>query len=351
MKLPVNPPYAPMEALPVSEIPRGKEWQYEPKWDGFRCIAFKDGKNVELQSKNGQPLSRYFPELVSSLQAIHANRFVIDGEIVIPAGESFSFDDLLQRIRPAESRIRKLAIEHPASMIVFDLLVTADGKSLTGKTLRERRPQLEKFFTDELAASDALQLSPATADIRQAEEWLQSAGGVLDGIIAKRLDVVYQSGERTGMQKIKRLRTAECVVGGFRYAARGRAVGSLLLGLYDEEGLLHHVGYTSSFPQAEKKQLLQKIEPLIEPPGFTGNAPGGPSRWSTARSAEWNPLRAVLVIEVQYDHFTGHRFRHGTKFLRWRPDKPPKACSMDQVRPKARSAPAANTVNALAGAR
>jgi len=332
MALPISPPYPPMEALLVETIPAGKQWQYEPKWDGFRCLAFKDGKNVELQSKSGQPLGRYFPELISALQQIKAKKFVLDGEIVIPVQGSFSFDDLLQRIHPAESRIRKLSQEYPANILAFDLLVSAEGKLLAGQPLEERRRLLEIFFTRYLAQNPTIQLSPATRQINLAHTWLQMAGGKLDGLVAKRLDLGYQSGERTGMQKIKRRRTADCVVGGFRYASEGRAVGSLLLGLYDD-GLLHHVGFTASFSQPEKKTLLQKVEPLIQPPGFTGNAPGAPSRWVTKRSAEWQPLKPKLVVEVQYDHFTGNRFRHGTRLLRWRPDKSPKSCSMDQVKP------------------
>ncbi|HSE91242.1 MAG TPA: ATP-dependent DNA ligase [Candidatus Binatia bacterium] len=316
-----------MEARLVNTIPAGKEWQYEPKWDGFRCLAFKDGTNVELQSKSGQSLGRYFPELISALQEIKSHKFVLDGEIVIPMDGSFSFDELLQRIHPAESRVQKLSQAYPANMIVFDLLVFGDWKLLLSQPLEERRRLLETFFAQYLAQNPTFQLSPATRQIDIARRWLKTAGGKPDGIMAKRLDITYQSGERTGMQKIKRLRTADCVVGGFRYA-EGRALGSLLLGLYDD-GLLHHVGFTANFPQPERKALLQKVEPLIESPGFTGNAPGG----STRRSAEWQPLKPKLVVEVQYDHFTGNRFRHGTKFLRWRPDKAPKSCSLDQVKP------------------
>lgn len=334
MTLPISPPFAPMEALPVRDIPSGSNWQYEPKWDGFRCLIFKEGKNIELQSKKGESLNRYFPELVTAVQELSADKFVIDGEIVIPAEEGFSFDDLLQRIHPAQSRVRKLAKERPAKVIVFDLLVSADAKSRVDLPLRERRRLLEEFFRKSIADDhERIQLSPATPRIDDARHWLEMAGAMLDGIIAKRVDLGYQSGERTGMQKIKNLRTADCVVGGFRYAAKERIVGSLLLGLYDEQGLLHHVGFTSSFTQKERKDLVKKIEPLIKPPGFTGNAPGGPSRWSTERSTEWQPLKPKLVVEVQYDHFTGNRFRHGTKILRWRPDKAPEACSMDQVVP------------------
>ncbi len=327
--LPIEPPFAPMDALPVARIPAGPDWQYEPKWDGFRCLVFKDGGAVDLQSKKTEPLGRYFPELVAALEQVKADRFVVDGEIVVPAGAANSFDDLLQRIHPAASRIAKLSKSHPAKLIVFDLLVE-DGKEVAGKPLRERRRLLEKFF-QRVMQHPALELSPASTQLKDAEKWLQSAGAVLDGVIAKRLDLGYQSGERTGMQKVKNLRTADCVVGGFRYAAQAPVVGSLLLGLYNREGLLDHIGFTSGFSQNERKKLLKVVEPLIEKPGFTGKAPGGPSRWSGKRSMEWQPLKPELVVEVQYDHFTGNRFRHGAKILRWRPDKAPRACTIDQV--------------------
>jgi len=331
VSLPLAPPYAPMEARLVDEIPSGPGWQYEPKWDGFRCLAFRDGDRVELQSKNGQPLARYFPEVVAHLLALPARSFVLDGEIVIPLDGRLSFDDLLQRIHPAASRIERLSRERPAVLIVFDLLVDASRKALVDHPLRERRRSLEAFAAKTLAGRDDIRLSPATEDAAQARAWLDMAGGTLDGIVAKRLDLPYQSGERTGMQKVKRRRTVDCVVGGFRYASGSRVVGSLLLGLYDADGLLHHVGFTSGFPAAARTTLLAKLKPLIKPPGFTGRAPGGPSRWSTERSAEWEPLEPRLVVEVSYDHFTGDRFRHGTRLLRWRPDKPPRQCTLDQV--------------------
>jgi len=322
-----------MEALLVKEIPTGKAWQYEPKWDGFRCLAFRDGETVELRSKSGQPLTRYFPELVEALKALPAKRFVLDGEIVVPVGKALSFDDLLMRIHPADSRVRKLAAETPASLIVFDLLVDEKGKSLVALILRDRRGMLEEFAAGNFAGAATVKLSPATPDETIARAWLKGRGG-LDGVIAKRIDLPYRTGDRTGMQKIKRLRTADCVVGGFRYASNSRVIGSMLLGLYDDEGLLQHVGFTSSFTAQERKALVPKLEKLIGPPGFTGQAPGGPSRWSNARSAEWEPLKPKLVVEVQYDHFSGSRFRHGTKFLRWRPDKAPQQCTMDQVEPE-----------------
>ena len=332
MTLPIKPPYLPMEALLVGEIPTGDHWEYEPKWDGFRCLAFRDGKSIELQSKSGQPLARYFPEVVEALLKLKPSRFVLDGELVIPVPGGLSFDDLLQRIHPAASRIAKLAQSTPAHFIVFDLLVDDAGKSIYDLPLSKRRAKLESFAKKFIATNQTIELSPKTKNITVARKWLSTTGMKLDGVIAKRLDLPYRSGERDGMQKVKRMRTADCVVGGFRYASKGKVVGSLLLGLYDDAGLLHHIGYTSSFNESGKKELTKKLEPLIAPPGFTGNKPGGPSRWSTKRSAEWEPLRTKLVVEVQYDHFTGGRFRHGTKFLRWRPDKKPKACTIDQVK-------------------
>ena len=332
MKLPIKPPYPPMDALLVSEIPAGPNWEYEPKWDGFRCLAFRDSQNVELQSKSGQSLGRYFPEIVAALLKLKASKFVLDGELVIPVKGGLSFDDLLQRIHPAASRVTKLSQSTPAQFIVFDLLVDEAGKPLYDSPLSKRRQKLESFAKKQLAKNERIELSPKTDDIAIARQWLATTGMKLDGVIAKRLDLPYRSGERDGMQKVKRMRTADCVVGGFRYATKGRVVGSLLLGLYDEAGLLHHIGYTSSFNEAEKKELTGKLEPLIGPPGFTGNKPGGPSRWSTKKTSEWEPLKTKLVVEVQYDHFSGGRFRHGTKFLRWRPDKKPKACTIDQVK-------------------
>jgi len=321
-----------MDALLVSEIPAGANWQYEPKWDGFRCLAFRDGKNIELQSKSGQTLGRYFPEIVAALLKLKASKFVLDGELVIPVKGGLSFDDLLQRIHPAASRVTKLSLSTPAQFIVFDLLVDEAGKPIYDSPLSKRRQKLESFAKKYLAKNETIELSPKTNDISIAREWLATTGIKLDGVIAKRLDLPYRSGERDGMQKVKRMRTADCVVGGFRYATKGKVVGSLLLGLYDKAGLLHHIGYTSSFNEDEKKELTKKIEPLIAPPGFTGNKPGGPSRWSTKKTSEWEPLKTKLVVEVQYDHFSGGRFRHGTKFLRWRPDKKPKACTIDQVK-------------------
>jgi ATP-dependent DNA ligase len=324
-----------MNALLVDELPKQGDWQYEPKWDGFRCLAFKDGKRVQLMSKSGQPLTRYFPEIESAVAKIKMDRFIIDGEIVIPSGSSLSFDELLQRIHPAASRIKKLSAETPGLFIVFDLL--AEGsKSMVEQPLNERRKKLETFAKKNFKSSPTLHLSPATENYSVARKWFAQVGGALDGIIAKHLDMPYQSGNRHGMVKVKRMRTADCVIGGFRYAEKQPVVGSLLLGLFDEDGLLDHVGFCSSFTAADRKALLKKLKPLIAPPGFTGNKPGGPSRWNTKRSTEWQPLHNKLVVEIRYDHFTGGRFRHGTKFLRWRPDKSPRQCTMKQVKHETR---------------
>ena len=334
MTLPIKSPYSPMEALSVEEVPVGAAWQYEPKWDGFRCLVFRDETVVELQSKSGRTLTRYFPEVVDTLRLLKPRKFVLDGEMVIPVDGGFSFDALLQRIHPAASRIKKLASETPAMLIVFDLLVDGQGHPLTGKPLLERRAALETLAKSAFRAANHMVLSPATTSFRDAIKWLTRVGNTLDGVIAKRRDMAYRSGKRDGMQKIKNYRSADCVVGGFRYHEGKKQVGSLLLGLYDSKGLLHHVGFTSAIKQSDKQELARKLEALVAPPGFTGNAPGGPSRWSTNRSDEWQPLRPDLVVEVCYDHFSGQRFRHGTTLLRWRPDKSPKQCTLSQVKQK-----------------
>jgi ATP-dependent DNA ligase len=323
-----------MEALSVEAIPEGGEWQYEPKWDGFRCLAFRDGGKIELQSKSQQPLARYFPELVRAFADLDARRFVLDGEIAVPEGASFSFDALLQRIHPAASRVKRLSAETPAIYVAFDLLAAEDGRSLLDLTLRERRPLLERFAGKFFNKGGRIRLSPATSSLAEAKDWLRQASATLDGIIAKRRDLGYRSGERDGMQKIKSFRSADCVVGGFRYGKGKQTVGSLLLGLYDTKGLLHHVGFTSSMPASDRPALTKKLEKLAGPPGFTGSAPGGPSRWNQGKENVWQPLKPELVVEVCYDHVTGNRFRHGTKLLRWRPDKPPEQCQMDQLAQK-----------------
>ena len=320
-----------MEARSVDEIPVGDDWQYEPKWDGFRCIAFRDGKEVFLQSKAGQPLARYFPDIVEAVGSMAAKRFVLDGELAIPVDGKLVFDELQLRLHPAASRVQKLAAAHPALFIVFDLLADSAGKSLLALPLRERRRQLESFARANLKTKGTVRLSPATTDLAKAKKWFEKTGGDLDGVIAKLIDAPYASGERTAVVKVKKIRTADCVVGGFRYATGAKVIGSLLLGLYDDDGLLHHVGFTSAFKADERKALTKKFEALRKAPGFTGNAPGGPSRWSTERTGEWEPVAPKIVVEVTYDHFTGDRFRHGTKIVRYRPDKAPRQCTMDQV--------------------
>jgi ATP-dependent DNA ligase len=331
MTLPLPLDYPPMEAQTALKIPEGSEWQFEPKWDGFRALVFRDGDSVQMMSKSGQALARYFPEVVAAAVKIEAKTFVLDGEIIVPFNGNLAFDKLLQRIHPAPTRIQRLAKETPAQLVVFDLLVDANGVSLVDQPLRDRRKALEAFASEHLAGDSDMHVSPYTCQLNEANSWFHDMAGGLDGVIAKRLDLPYQSGNRVGMLKIKNLRTADCVVGGFRYASKGKYVGSLLLGLFDDAGLLHHVGFTSAIATAEREPLTRKLEKLVCPPGFTGAAPGGPSRWSTERSAEWQPLKTELVVEVQYDHFTGGRFRHGTKLMRWRPDKKPEQCTMRQV--------------------
>ncbi|HJT71884.1 MAG TPA: ATP-dependent DNA ligase, partial [Terriglobales bacterium] len=250
---------------------------------------------------------------------------------------TLSFDHLLMRIHPAASRVQKLSKETPSTFIVFDLLVDDRGQSLVNETIEKRREKLEQFAAKFLKGNRTVRLSPVTEDLSVARKWFRM-GVALDGVVAKRRDLPYQSGERTGMQKIKRQRTADCVVGGFRYLEKKKLVGSLLLGLYNDDGQLDHVGFTSSIKSEDRPALTKKLEKIIEPPGFTGKAPGGPSRWSTKRSAEWQPLAPKLVVEVQFDHFTGGRFRHGTKFMRWRPEKNPHDCTMKQVARENRSA-------------
>jgi ATP-dependent DNA ligase len=318
-----------MEAKLVDRLPAGDGWQYEPKWDGFRCLVFRAGAEIELRSRSGRGLTRFFPEVRSMLEALPERTFVLDGELAIAQDDALSFDALQLRLHPAASRINKLAAETPATYVVFDCLLDARGRSLLEAPLTKRRRALEAFYA-KVSNEPRLWLSPYTHDRAEAEAWLEKSGGALDGVVAKRADAPYRPGERA-MLKVKQIRTADCVVGGFRYEQGSRYVGSLLLGLYDDEGRLHHVGYTSSISNAERPELTRRLEALMSPPGFTGDAPGGPSRWSTERTGEWEPLRPELVVEVAYDHLTGNRFRHGTRLLRWRPDKAPKQCTFDQL--------------------
>jgi ATP-dependent DNA ligase len=320
-----------MEMRAVSDVPDGPQWQYEPKWDGFRCLAFRDGRDVTLQSKAGQPLHRYFPEIVAALEKLRTKRFVLDGELVVPVAGALSFDALQQRIHPAASRVTMLSKQTPAWYLAFDLL-SEDGDDLVELPLFERRARLERFA--EQLDGETLRLSPATRDRKVVDDWFARVGGALDGVIAKR-DAAYASGTRDAAVKVKRARTADCVVGGFRYAKDSTTqVGSLLLGLYDDEGLLDHIGFCSAFSAEEKRNLLERLRPHIGEPGFTGSAPDAtPSRWSRdpERDRSYVKLKHDLVIEVGFDQVTSGRIRHGTRPLRWRTDKAPRQCTMEQL--------------------
>jgi ATP-dependent DNA ligase len=318
---------APMEAKLVAELPEDPGWQFEPKWDGFRAIVRRDGDAIDILSKSGKDLARYFPEIVTLIAATSERRFVVDGELILPVGEVLSFDALQARLHPAATRIAKLSRETPAQLMLFDCLAIGDTPLVTAP-LSQRREQLEAFH--ERNGSTSLLLSPSSRNVADARAWLATSGGALDGVVAKRLDEPYSPGERA-MLKVKQHRTADCVVGGFRRAKDGNGVASLLLGLYGDDGKLDHVGFTSGISDAERPALTAKLEPLIAKPGFTGKAPGGPSRWNDGKASEWEPLRAELVVEVLYDQVTAERFRHGTKLLRWRPDKAPEQCRMDQL--------------------
>nr|WP_315382194.1 ATP-dependent DNA ligase [uncultured Sphingomonas sp.] len=318
---------SPMEAKLVAALPEEAGWQFEPKWDGFRALVFRRGDAIEIRSKSGKPLDRYFPEIVAMIAAVDCPEFVLDGELILPLGDVLSFDALQARLHPAPSRIRRLSQETPAQLMLFDCLAVG-GQALLEAPLRERRAALEAFHRAH--GGPSLLLSYRTQDLAVAQVWLAQGGGALDGVVAKQLDEPYRPGERA-MLKVKQHRTADCVVGGFRRTREGDGIASLLLGLYDDAGLLHHVGFTSGIAAAERLALLPRLEPLIQPPGFTGKAPGGASRWNNGAESEWTPLRPELVLEVLYDQVTGDRFRHGTKLLRWRPDKAPAQCRMEQL--------------------
>lgn len=315
-----------MEARLAQALPEGPGWQYEPKWDGFRAIASVTRGAVSLASKSGKPLGRYFPDIVALLEAATPGEFVLDGELVIPVGDHLSFGALQARLHPAASRVAKLVKEAPAQFILFDCLKIG-RRDLTGKPLAERRGALEALH-GKIGNADLI-LSPATSDIAVARRWLEASGGALDGVVAKRLDEPYRPGARA-MVKVKQLRTADCVVGGIRETEAGE-VASLLLGLYDKEGKLDHVGFTSAFAAEDRTALTEVVRPHLGGPGFTGNAPGGPSRWNGGKEKPWVPLDGRLVAEVVYDQITDGRFRHGTRFLRWRPDKAPKQCDRTQL--------------------
>jgi len=315
-----------MEARSAESLPTEAGWWYEPKWDGFRCLAFRQGSDVVLQAKSGKPLTRYFPEVVALLAAIPDQSFAIDGELLIPARESFSFEALQMRLHPAQSRILRLADETPAVLAAFDMLQTPDGLDLRGEPLNLRHAALAAFTKRH--AGPRLTLTPGTDDPLAAQAWLDE--GKLEGVVAKRLDGVYAEGQRA-MIKVKRQRTADCVVGGFRYSKDSPLVGSLLLGLYDEQGLLNHVGFTSGLAAVDKASLTTALEALAGGSGFTGDAPGGPSRWSDERSSQWTALAPQMVVEVSFDHVSAGRFRHGTRLIRFRPDKAPAQCTLEQI--------------------
>lgn len=315
-----------MEARSSEALPTGPGWWYEPKWDGFRCLAFKAGDQVELMAKSGKSLNRFFPEVVERLMRAPAATFALDGELLARSDDAWSFEVLQARLHPAESRIKRLAEETPATFTVFDMLVDTDGTDLRQEPLRRRQKQLAAFVDQ---FGDArLGLSPGSPELDEAQRWLD--GGLLEGVVAKHLDQPYAEGERA-MIKVKRVRTADCVVGGYRYAKDSPLAGSLLLGLYDDEDRLNHVGFTSGFAGLDRAALTKRLEALRGAPGFTGRAPGGPSRWSDERSAQWQPLRPEMVVEVSFDHVSDGRFRHGTRLLRFRPDKAPGQCRLEQL--------------------
>jgi len=331
VQLGVMPPFTPMEAKVQSELPRGDAWQYEPKWDGFRAVAFKDGDEVVIHSRNQKPLTRYFPELVPALQKIKPKRAVLDGEIVIFTGFGTDFDAMTLRIHPAASRVNMLAAEQPSTYIAFDLLADGD-ESLIEVPLKTRRQRLEKLLGPK---PGSIYLSPVTRDHEVAINWLKEYRGTgLDGIVAKRIESIYKPGERA-MIKVKEQRTADCVVGGFRWGNDGKRVGSLLLGVYDGK-TLQYIGHTSGFDDAQRRELVAMLEPLRGGTSFEGGrAPGGPSRWSTDRDLAWEPLRPELVCEVAFDRLENGRFRHGVGFVRWRPDKNPRSCTLAQLKAEA----------------
>ncbi|MGI9079894.1 MAG: ATP-dependent DNA ligase [Acidimicrobiales bacterium] len=354
MQLPVMPPVKPMLAKLSRDLPEGDDLVYEPKWDGFRAIVFRDGDELELGSRNERPLTRYFPELADPLRAVLPERCVLDGEIVIASDHGLDFEALLQRIHPAETRIRLLATQTPASFVAFDLLAL-DDDDLRNRPFHERRALLVEALAD---ARPPVHLTPATDDPTVAAQWFHRFEGAgLDGVVAKRVDVAYKENERV-MLKVKHQRTADCVVAGFRWHKSGGVIGSLLLGLFDEAGVLHHMGVAASFTMARRKELVDVLAPLrdgaldghpwaswataqhadtgpgpgAEPEARAeGRMPGGASRWNAKRDLTWEPLRPELVAEVAFDHLQGDRFRHATQFVRWRTDRQPASCTYAQL--------------------
>ncbi|MFN2389446.1 MAG: ATP-dependent DNA ligase [Actinomycetota bacterium] len=353
MDLPVMPPVSPMLAKINDQMPRGEGWLYEPKWDGFRAIVFRDGDEIHVGSRDGKALERYFPELVPTLAAALPPRCVIDGEVVVPGAEGLDFGALLQRIHPARSRIEKLAAETPGSFVAFDVLALGDD-DLTTRPLEERRARLAAELDgramplDRTTARKArrakatalfgrdrgsrVHLTPQTDEPDLAMVWFDRFEDIgLDGLIVKRRDLLYRPGDRA-MVKFKHHRSADCVVGGYRLSKTGDGVGSLLLGLYDSGGVLHYVGHTSSFKAKERRALLEQLRELEGGTSFgTGRTPGGPSRWAAATASEWTPLEPRLVCEVRFDYLQGDRFRHAATFVRWRDDRDPRSCTFDQL--------------------
>jgi ATP-dependent DNA ligase len=343
MQLPVHPPVAPMLAKRVEEIPEGDGWMFEPKWDGFRAIVFRDGKELLIQSRDEKPLDRYFPDLEKPLLAVLPRRCVLDGEIVIVRGDSLDFDALQLRLHPAASRVKMLSQQTPASFVFFDLLCVGD-KDLCGKPFEKRRHELEDILS---SAEAPFHLTPATRDRTVAQDWFRRFEGAgLDGVVAKPLSGTYEPGKRV-MLKVKHERDCDCVVAGFRWHRKDEepAVGSLLLGLYDDAGTLQHVGVCASFSAAKRHELVKYLKPYRkdalanhpwkssadEDGAVQGRMPGGQSRWSQGKDLSWEPLRPELVVEVAYDHMQGDRFRHMAQFRRWRNDKRPADCTFAQL--------------------
>ena len=338
--LPVNPPIPPMLAKLQPELPRGDGWRYEPKWDGFRAIVFRDGDDIYIQSRDTRPFNRYFPELPPVFATCLAKRCVVDGEIVLAGPDGLDFDSLQLRLHPAESRVRMLSAQIPASFVAFDLLAVRD-RDLTQQPFAKRRAELVKMLPEGFEAEPGTTqvfLTPQTEDPEEGERWFDTFGPLgLDGVVAKQSSLKYVPGERV-MVKVKKIKSADCVVGGYRLSKAGDGIGSLLLGLYDDAGRLHFVGHTSSFKADERRKLLKELGPLVKENASFGMShgearhPGGGSRWTQGREAPWVELKPKLVVEVAYDKMQGDRFRHATRLLRWRDDKKPKQCTFDQVR-------------------
>jgi ATP-dependent DNA ligase len=318
LALPLSPPLKPQLARSSRELPAGEEWRYEPKWDGFRVIVFRDGDDVQLQSRNGKPLNRYFPEVVEQARMLPRERLVLDGELVVEVDGIQEFDLLSQRIHPAASRVERLAAETPAELVTFDLLAEGDEQLLELPYV-ERRERLIAVI------AEPIRLTPMVEALTDAEQWLR---GDSEGVIAKQAAAPYLPGERTGMVKIKRVRSLDAVVAAFRFGKEAGTVGSLILGLYDDEGELRVVGHTSSFSAKQKRELVD----LLEPHRTGEQGQGEPSRWKSDAELVWEGLRPELVCEIQFDHITGSRIRHGAKFMRWREDKDPSECMLAQLR-------------------